>query len=90
MAIVEIPSALQKQIKQPNQINVEGRSVKEVLNNLIQIYPLLKPYVFDRKQELCAFVAFYVNNRNIAELDQEKTRMGEMDVLTVLPAIAGG
>lgn len=71
-------------------ISLEGDSVEEVLNALIDQYPDIGKALFDEEKRPQPFVNIYVNEKNIRALDGFDTRVSEGDFVLLLPAIAGG
>ena len=66
------------------------RVVGEVLKNLEQNYPGFKSQVLSDDGELHRFVNIYKNDEDIRFLGQLGTAVDEGDVLSILPALAGG
>ncbi len=90
MAIVKIPSLLRYHAGDKNQIYISQNKFSEVLAALIHDYPLLSPYFFDDKGTLTQFISFYVNDKDIRFLKGLDTEISEEDVVTIIPAVAGG
>ena len=77
-----IPSVL-RVITRAARLEVSGETVGEVLHQLTQEFPLLDPYLLDA-------VNIYVNQKNIKDLAQQNTPLNTTDVITIVPAMAGG
>jgi molybdopterin converting factor small subunit len=69
---------------------LEGGDVREVLRRLVEQAPALAPRLMTSQGDLRSSVAVYVNDRDIRTLDRAATRLAEGDVLTLVPALAGG
>ena len=64
-------------------------TVRDVLDDLERNYPGLKETVMT-DGEIHRFVNIYLNDEDIRFLDKLDTQLTDGDVLSVLPALAGG
>ncbi len=87
---VLIPTPLRAYTERQEAILAEGATVGEVLDHLAKTYPLLRRHLFADDGTLRAFVNVYVNNEDIRSLNKEHTPVSEKDVVSIIPAIAGG
>ncbi len=85
-----IPIQLQKLTDGLPEIEIIGGNVNNVLVKLISLYPNLENRIFDDKGELNKFINFYVNDEDIRFLNGIGTPVDDNDVLSLIPAIAGG
>lgn len=53
-------------------------------------YPLLAARLFDSEGNINRFLNVYVNDEDIRFLDGLNTKVGEDDVVSIVPMIAGG
>ena len=93
MATIVIAPLLARFADFQEEVMVEGHSIRGVLDGLIGLYPQLKPYIYDEAGEFCSFVNIYLNDQDIRHLDigaMHELPLHESDVLTMVPAIAGG
>ena len=90
MVKVRIPQPLQKYVDNQTEVFVDGKYVKEVLDMLIVNYPSLKEKIYDENGNLRRFINIYVNDEDIRFLSGENTSVKEGDVISIIPAIAGG
>lgn len=75
----------------PNQKQiVSGNTVLEAITNLVNDWPAAKPYLLQGKNKLTTFVNFYLNETDIRMLEGENTPIQELDILKIIPALAGG
>ena len=70
-------------------LEYEG-TLKDVLTQVAQEYPDVNKYLFDDAGELRGFVNFYVNDEDVRDKQQAETPLSDGDVLSIVPAIAGG
>jgi MoaD family protein len=87
---VHIPTALQQYAGKQDAVTVEGSNIKEVLDNLTSKYDALRKHLFNEKGELRSFVNVYVNDEDIRYQKGATTPVKDGDVVSIVPAIAGG
>ena len=87
---VVIPTPLRQYTEKSPTVMVEGRTVEEVLRNLMQQYGDLQRHLYSDDGKLRSFVNIYRNDEDIRYLDREKTAVKETDVVSIVPSIAGG
>ncbi|MCS7213903.1 MAG: MoaD family protein [Candidatus Calescibacterium sp.] len=90
MPKVKIPGPLRKLVGNKDEINVEGKTLKEVIENLGAINPEIKARIVDEKGEIRRFINVYVNNEDIRFINGIDTEVKDSDEITIIPAIAGG
>lgn len=71
-------------------IHGTGATVAELLDNLEAQYPGIKGQLITHDGELHRFVNIYLNDEDIRYLGKLATPLKEGDVLSILPALAGG
>jgi len=71
-------------------VQASGSTVAELLDNLEAEYPGIKGQVITGDGELHRFVNIYLNDEDIRYLGKLQTPLKEGDVLSILPALAGG
>ncbi|WP_421621420.1 molybdopterin-synthase adenylyltransferase MoeB [Alkalilimnicola ehrlichii] len=87
---VRLPAPLRPFAGDQPELHVPGASVGEVLDALARDYPLLHARLVDPDGELRAFVNLFRGEQDVRELAGQRTPLRPGDVLTVLPAVAGG
>ena len=90
MISVSIPTPLRKLTKGASSVSVEGSTIREILYNLEFGYPGIQERLLTPDNSLRTFINIYVNDEDIRFLDDLDTPVKETDVITILPAIAGG
>jgi len=91
MAItILIPTALRAFADAQARVEVEGRTVGEVLAALVARHGALRPHLFDEDGRLRSYVNVYVNDEDCRHLQQTATEVRAGDVVSIVPAIAGG
>lgn len=90
MAInVRIPTPLRTLTGGADEVQVEGKTVGEVIDQLEAKYPGMKDRLCDEKG-VRRFVNVYANEEDIRFLDNLQTELKEGDSVSIVPAIAGG
>lgn len=87
---VRLPTLLRSATGGKAKVTAEGTTVGEVLRSVISEHPALGVQVMTEDGELHRFVNVYVNNDDVRYLDRLDTRVASEDVVSILPAVAGG
>ncbi len=86
---VQVPQIFRKHTGGAKTVPGQGKTVREVLENLDKAYPGLRDRLLDGK-ELHRFVNIYRNDEDIRFLGYLDAEVHEGDVISILPAVAGG
>jgi molybdopterin converting factor small subunit len=87
---IKLPTVLRAQADGQSSVSVDGSTVGEVFQRLIERYPGLRGNLIDESGGLHKFVNVYKDDDDIRYLDGLDTKLGDGDVLSILPAVAGG
>ena len=87
---IKLPTVLRAQADGQSSVSVEGTTVGEVFNNLIAQFPGLRGNLLDDAGGMHKFVNVYKDDDDIRYLDGLDTKVADGDVLSILPAVAGG
>lgn len=90
MVKVKIPGPLRKLAGGKDEIEVEAKNLKEVIEKLAEINPEMKNRLLDENGEIRRFINIYVNNEDIRFLKGLDTELKDGDEVSIIPAIAGG
>jgi molybdopterin converting factor small subunit len=90
MVRILIPTPLRPYVGEQNTVAVEGNTVGEALEALTRGYSELRHHLFTSEGKLRSFVNVYVNDEDIRHLGRESTKVGEHDVVSIVPSVAGG
>ena len=91
MAIkVRIPTPLQKLTQEKAEVEVNAKTVQDLIEVLNQSYPGIKERICDEQGNLRRFVNIFLNEEDIRFLEKEKTPLKDGDEVSIVPAIAGG
>lgn len=86
---VKVTSVLQRLVG-AKSVPAEGGNVGEVLADLERRYPGFRHQIVMEDGSLHRFVNLYLNDEDIRYLKSLDTPVSEGDVLSILPALAGG
>jgi molybdopterin synthase sulfur carrier subunit len=87
---VRVTATLQKLVGGQKVVAGTGETVGEVLTDLEQRYPGFQTQVLTEDGALHRFVNIYLNDEDVRFLQKLDTPLQEGDVLSILPALAGG
>ena len=87
---VLIPTPLRPYTGQQDAVEVEGRTVGEILSALTSRYSDLRRHLYADDGKLRHFVNVYVNDDDIRYLEREATSLKTGDVISIVPSVAGG
>jgi sulfur-carrier protein len=88
--VVRIPTPLQKLVGDKAEVQAEGATLREVLENLAAQNAEIKNRLLDDSGELRRFVNVYVNEEDVRFLQKLDTPLKDGDEVSIVPAIAGG
>jgi molybdopterin synthase sulfur carrier subunit len=89
MSRIKIPPVLRPGVGGLREVETEGATVGEALQQLVTAYPSLDGRVFDNG-EVPQFINVFVDGDDIRVLDGLKTKIAPESVVLLLPAVAGG
>jgi molybdopterin converting factor small subunit len=88
MTRVRIPPTLRNEVGGERQVEADGDTVREVLDDLVARYPALGVQLF-ADGDVAPFVNVYLGGEDVRTLDGLDTAVGTETVI-LLPAMAGG
>jgi molybdopterin converting factor small subunit len=87
---VRIPTALRTLTRGAAEVTAEGSTVGEVLKSLDVSHPGMGERLFDEAGNLRRFVNVFLADEDIRFLDALSTPVADGQVLSIIPAVAGG
>jgi sulfur-carrier protein len=87
---VRLPTLLRSAADGAASVESDGATVGEVFRQLVTTYPGLEGQLIDGDGALHRFVNVYVDDDDIRYLDQLDTKVTDGNVVSILPAVAGG
>ncbi len=86
---IKVSSILEK-VTGARSLQSEGKTFGELLNDVNARYPGFREQITTEDGSLHRFVNIYINDEDIRYLQSLETPVKEGDVLSILPALAGG
>ena len=90
MATIRIPAHLRKLTNNQEEVSAAGTSLGSILDELNKTYPGFGERILDKQGEIRRFVNIFVNDEDVRFLQERNTPVKEADVISIVPAIAGG
>lgn len=87
---VRLPTVLRPHVSGAASLTVDGSTVGEVFERLVGEHPGLQGHLVDDDGAIHRFVNVYRNDDDIRYLDKLDTKVEGDDVISILPAVAGG
>lgn len=87
---VRIPTILRTYTGGASEVEAEGATLAEVLDDLDGSYPGIRARILDDQGALRRFVNVYVGNDDVRFLDALDTKTPDGAQVSVIPAVAGG
>ena len=90
MPTIRIPTPLRKLTNNEEEVIASGATLGAVLTELNATYPGLGERILDEQGVIRRFVNIFVNDEDVRFLQEKETPVTEADVISIVPAIAGG
>jgi molybdopterin synthase sulfur carrier subunit len=87
---VRLPTILRQHAGGQATVRANGANVGEAFDDLVRQFPGLQGQLVTEDGSLHKFVNVYVNDDDVRYLDKLDTKLSDDDVITILPAVAGG
>jgi sulfur-carrier protein len=86
---VRIPPTLRGETAGAREVEAEGRTVRELLDDLLGRFPALRGQLLE-DEELAPFVNVYVEGEDVRTREGLETSVADGSTVILLPAMAGG
>jgi sulfur-carrier protein len=90
MANVRVPSMLRPTVGGERIVAAEGATLRELIRNVDRRHPGFAGQLLEPTGDQRRFVNIYVNDEDVRYLNGLETPVSEVDVISILPAVAGG
>jgi molybdopterin synthase sulfur carrier subunit len=87
---VRLPTILRPHVGGASTVKAEGSTVGELFEGLVNRYPGLRGQLVTETGDLHRFVNVYRNDDDIRYLGRLDTPVSQSDVVSIIPAVAGG
>jgi molybdopterin synthase sulfur carrier subunit len=90
MANVRVPSMLRPAVGGERIVAADGATLRELIDNVDRRHPGFAGQLLEATGDQRRFVNIYVNDEDVRYLNGLETPVSEGDVISILPAVAGG
>lgn len=90
MAQLIIPTPLRKYTQNAATYHTDSISIEQAIEALTTEYPEVKPHLLDNHGKIRSFIKVFVGEDDIRALAGEQTELKDCDIVSIVPAIAGG
>ena len=90
MPSVRIPTPLRKLTSDKDEVNISAATIAQLIDEMENRFPGIKSRLCDESGNVRRFINLYVNNEDIRFLNGKETALNEGDIVSIIPAIAGG
>jgi len=87
---VRVPTVLRQNAAGLPTITANGSNLAEVFEDVVRQFPLMAGKVVTEDGTLHKFVNVYRNDEDVRYLQRLETTVSDTDVISILPAVAGG
>ena len=87
---VRLPTVLRQHAGGQATVRANGATLGEAFDDLTRQFPGLAGQLVTEEGALHRFVNVYVNDDDVRYLDKLDTKLSDDDVVSILPAVAGG
>jgi sulfur-carrier protein len=87
---VRVPTILRRHTDGQSKVTGHGDTLRELLDDLDERNPGLRDALLDADGSLRRFLNVYLNDEDVRFLGGIETPLSDDDVVSVLPAVAGG
>ena len=87
---LRMPPILRPQVGGERDVEVQGATLREALDDLFGRYPGVRSHLVDEAGDLNRFVNVYVENEDVRLGEGLETPLTDGGIVRVIPAMAGG
>jgi molybdopterin synthase sulfur carrier subunit len=87
---VKIPTPLRKLTQNNAEVDAAGGTIREIVDDLEKQFPGFKERMCDDNGDLRRFVNVYVGEEDIRFLEGLDTKVTGDELVSIIPAVAGG
>jgi sulfur-carrier protein len=90
MANIRVPAMLRPTVGGERSVTAQGATLREVINDVEGKHPGFAGQLLEPDGQQRSFVNIYLNDDDVRYLKGLDTAVEEGDVVSILPAVAGG
>jgi len=87
---IRIPAALREFAGGMAELELQAVTAGTALEKLSERFPLLSQRIVDQDGAVRTYVNIFVGETNIRDSSGLETRLADGDIVTIIPAVAGG
>jgi molybdopterin synthase sulfur carrier subunit len=87
---VRLPTVLRQHAAGQASVKANGGTLGAVFDDLLRQFPLLQGQLVTEDGGIHKFINVYRNDDDVRYLDKLDTKVSDDDVISILPAVAGG
>lgn len=87
---VRLPNILRPMAGGEASVKADGANLREVFEDLVRQYPGLRPSLLTTSGDMHRHLNVFLNDDDVRYLGQMDAKVGASDVVTLMPAVAGG
>ncbi|MFQ6042351.1 MAG: MoaD/ThiS family protein [Candidatus Poribacteria bacterium] len=87
---VRIPTVLRKLTKNQAEVEASGSDISTLIADLESKYPGIKERICNDEGKIRRFVNIFINDEDIRSRGNEAAKLKDGDVVSIVPAVAGG
>ena len=87
---IRIPTPLRKLTADAEEVTLKADTLRELLGALEKQYPGTKERLCDESGEVRRFINIFVNDEDVRFMEGQNTKFKDGDVISIVPAVAGG
>ena len=90
MSKIRIHTPLRRLTNEKDEVESNASSISELVVDLEEQFPGIKDRLCEDDGTIRKFINIYVNDEDIRFLDGVNTKINNEDIVSIIPAIAGG
>ena len=90
MPVIRFPNVMKFYVDNQSKFPVQGETVAEIIDHIVQRYPSVKVHLLDADGKLRRHFNIFVNGVHIRDLNGMETQLKEEDKVILMASAAGG
>ncbi|OGH59264.1 MAG: hypothetical protein A3G34_02995 [Candidatus Lindowbacteria bacterium RIFCSPLOWO2_12_FULL_62_27] len=87
---IRIPTPLRKLTGDAEEVRIDAVTLRDMITTLERQYPGIKDRLCDESGEVRRFINVFVNDEDVRFMEGQATQLKDGDVVSIVPAVAGG
>lgn len=90
MPFVRLPAMMKFYVNGQSEVFIHAATLSELVENLVEQYPRLKPHLLDDQGNLRRYFNFFINGVHVRDLEGMQTALKDQDRIILMASAAGG